>query len=243
MSRLVLMTLLLVGCVSDGDEGMLVVNNSAAATDSCSFSGSKDQPFLAHGQIFAGSPTGYLFSPLIESRVVMLEGDTDATQRTIVLTGANVTLSVQATTVQNGNTFTNPSITLTPAQAQFSTLFSASLPPAGTLNVGFELIPVQTLKAIETAAQAGAGSFTTEILASVTILGRLNGKQIDAVPFQFPVSVCNNCVVHDLGPCLGLMASTVRSGNACNPFQDGTVDCCESGANLVCPAVAVAPST
>jgi hypothetical protein len=54
------------------------------------------------------------------------------------------------------------------------------------------------------------------------------------------VTVCNNtqglCVVVDNGVCP--FTGTPRTGNACNIFQDGVVDCCRDATtnNLICPA-------
>lgn len=243
MSRLVLATLLLVGCADTGDEGMIILNNTAT-TDSCTLTGAKDQPFNPHGEIFAGAQRGYVFTPLIESRITTIEGDLDDAQRTIFMSGANVSLEVVATTVHDldSDAFTNPTVTLSGTQAQFSTLFSASLPPAGTANVAFELIPAQTMRAIEQAVNPSPSqTFRAEVLASVSVFGKLGGEDVDSPVFQFPVSVCTDCVVNDLGMCLDLEASP-RTGNACNQFQDGVIDCCEaSTGGLVCPAVAEEP--
>lgn len=240
MLRLASLTsvLVLFGCANSGDEGMIILNNTAVGAGACTLSGTKGQPFLPHGMINAYSPAGYLLTPLIESRVVLAEGDTDTTQRTIFLKGANVSLEVKAVSIEHpGGSFTSPSITLSGQQAQFSTLFSGSLPPSGTVNVAFDIVPVQTLRTILTASGAAeTDRMSAEVLATVTILGELGGDDVESLPFQYPVAVCNNCVVNDLGAC-PMMATNL--GNACNPFQDGTVDCCEDANGfLVCPSVA-----
>lgn len=237
MSRLVLVTLLLAGCVDGGDEGMTVISNSAS--DTCSFTGEKSQPFRAHGTIWTGSPSGYVFTPLIESRITPIEGGDDA-QRSIAITGANVGLEVKAATIESNGTFTSTTVSLTTEQSQFSQLFSAPLPPSGTVNVLFELIPRQTLVAIANAA--GTNNLEAEVLATVRVIGRFNGNDIQSAPFQFPVTVCTDCVVNNLGSCVDLTVTPRATGNACNPFQDGVIDCCESETRgLVCPAVAEEP--
>ena len=239
MHRLALVTLLLVGCADTGDEGLIILNNTAS-TESCSFTGAKDQAFNAHGIIWTGSDQGYLLTPLVQSRITLTEGETDETPRTIFMTGANVTLSVVATTVEDSDSgaFTNASVTLSGADAQFSKLFSGSLPPSGTANVGFEIIPVATLRTIFNAVNPGPPqSFHAEVLATVSIFGTLNGDDVESPRFQFPVTVCNNCVAANrTDPCTDF-TGTARTGNACNMFQDGVVDCCTNSKNqLVCPA-------
>jgi hypothetical protein len=226
--------LALAACADTGDEGMIVLNNTAVES-TCTLSGAPTQPFIAHGQIWAKSSEGYFLTPLIQSRVKSADS-VDDSQRTIFLTGANVSLEVKAVTIEHadGSFAAGPAVTL--AQPKFSSLFSGSLPPAGTVNVGFEVIPPQDLRQILTASGASAtDKMTAEVLATVNILGTLGGDPIQSAPFQFPVAVCNNCVVVDNGVCPMTIASP-RTGNACNVFQDGVVDCCHDAANnFVCP--------
>jgi hypothetical protein len=184
-----------------------------------------------------------VFTPLIESRITAIEGGDEA-QRSIAITGANVSLEVKAATIENNGTFTSTTVSLTKEQSQFSQLFSAPLPPSGSVNVLFELIPRQTLVAIGMAA--GTNILEAEILATVRVFGRFNDDDIESAPFQFPVTVCTDCVVSNVGPCTEFTGTPRNSGNACNAFQDGVIDCCESVLNpgqLRCPAVAEEPPT
>lgn len=237
MLRLLTLTavLALAACANTGDEGMIVLNNTAT-TDTCTLAGTASQPFTSHGQIWAKSPNGYFLTPLLQSRIVKTDS-TDVSQRTIFVTGANVTLEVKATSIEHADgSFSNPTVTIPAGQAQFSALFSASLPPEGTANVGFDVIPTQTLRQILTSSGAGAtDKMTAEVLATVTVLGTLNGDHVSASPFQYPISVCNNCVVVDNGTC-PMTISSPRKGDACNVYQDGIVDCCHDASNnLICP--------
>jgi hypothetical protein len=76
------------------------------------------------------------------------------------------------------------------------------------------------------------------VLANVEAFGDLQGTEIVADPYQYPVTICNDCVVNNLGACSALPVGTIaRTGNPCNPFQDGIVDCCEGTNGPVCPAV------
>ena len=119
MLRLTTLTavLALTACAETGDEGMIVLNNTAV-TDTCSLSGAPSQPFIAHGQIWAKSPNGYFLTPLIQSRVTSADS-VDDTQRTIFLSGANVSLEVKAVTIEkpDGSFVNGPAITL--QQPQF----------------------------------------------------------------------------------------------------------------------------
>lgn len=224
-------------CANQGDEGFIVLNNTAVTT-TCALTGDPAQPFIAHGEIYSKSPEGYVLTPLIQSRVQSSgagSGATvDPTTRTVYLKGANVSLELKAVSIERADgSFATPMTTYT---EKHSALFSAALPPSGSVNVAFELIPVQTLRAIEAATGAAATDrMRAEVLATVTIIGELNGDEQSAQPFTFPVTVCNDCVVHNAGTCP--IAGTPRVGNPCNTYQDGDVDCCtDADGALVCPA-------
>lgn len=238
--------LVLVGCANTGDEGMIVLNNTAV-TDSCSLSGAADQPFISHGEIFAFAPTGYFLTPLIQSRLTTEIGGSgsgsstvDPLQKTIFLKGADISLTLVATSVitagQYQVTQNNTSL------PKFSVLFSGSLPPDGTVNVGFEVIPPYVMQSIigMSGADLAASDVRAEVSAEVTIKGDVGGDSISASPFTFPISVCTDCVVQNLGACP--VTGTPATGNPCNPYQDGAIGCCtDASNNLVCPATVGAP--
>ncbi len=227
----------LVACVDSGDEGMYVLNNTAVG-DSCALSGSPDQPFISHGVIYFGSSLPYTLTPLIQSRILASETDTDQAQKTIQLRGADVTLTLKAMSVQAADgsiTSTQPETVL----GQFSTLFAGAVTPGGSVNVGVSIVPQTTLRAV--ADMSGAdlvnGAFTAEVLASIVIKGDINGSSIESTPYLYPVSVCSDCVISVVGACPLPAGTDVRPGNACNPYQDGIVDCCLDGEDLVCPGI------
>lgn len=230
-------TLAFAGCVADsGGEGFVILNNTAVTGDTCTLTGTAGQAFVSHGQIYSGSPAGYLLTPLIQSSITATTGQ--ELQRTIMFEGANVELSVEALTIQHADgSFAMPTPpALDGTTGKFRVLFSGSLPPGGTANVAFEIVPVATMQAIMTAAGAASGdSVSAEVRAVVKPYGTMGGSRVDGSPFTYPVTVCNDCVVVDHGACPYM--GTARPGNACNPFQDGPVDCCEDpSAGLICPA-------
>jgi hypothetical protein len=242
MHRLATLTavLALSACANQGDEGFSVLNNTAVV-DTCTLTGDPGQPFIPHGEIFVGSPQGYLLHPLVQSRVSASGAGSgaavDPSTRTIFLKAANIDLEIKAVTIEHADhTFANPAVTLPAAMAKQSALFSAALLPAASVNVSFEAIPVQVIRAIETAVNPAADDrWRAEVLATVTIIGDLNGDDMSAQPFTFPVTVCNDCVVNNLGTCP--TTAMPRTGNACNPYQDGIIDCCEDAEGfLTCPA-------
>jgi len=230
-----LMPLALVACVDTGDEGIYVVTNTAVTGGSCSLSGDPSQPQIGHGTINADSPIAYVMTPLIKSKILPVEG-VDNSQKTVQLRGADVTLTLKAVSIENppgSFTSTNPNTAL---GEPFSVLFSGALGPAASVNSFVDIIPPQQLRAI--GAMAGGGAINAEVLAEVVIKGDLNGDEIKSQPFFYPVTVCNDCVVNIVGACP--VTGMIRGGNACNPFQDGIVDCCtETSGAVSCPARAM----
>jgi hypothetical protein len=227
--------LLLLGCADQGDEGMTVINNTAVS-GACTLTGGADQPFKSHGTIYALSPNGYLLTPLIQSRVTLgTEVNADELQKTIFLRGADVSLTLKAVSIEtNGQyTVTQPETNV----GQFSVLFAGALPPSGSVNVGFEVITPAILRNIlsMSGVNLGTSDVNAEVLAEVTIRGDLGGNEVTSNPFQYPISVCTDCVVNVTGACPA--TGTPRTGDACNIFQDGVVDCCTApDGDLVCPA-------
>ncbi|CAN5140142.1 hypothetical protein BH11MYX1_BH11MYX1_03960 [soil metagenome] len=208
------------GCSNGGDEGMFVLNNSAPPAGTvCTFTGDKAQLFTSAGTISfdAGAAgTGYILAPLIESRITTTS-DAQIAQRTIRLEGANITATVQPSGVKQ----------------QYSVLFSGSVAPGGTTNVSFEALPAASITAL------GKADVNTQVVLSVQIYGMLGGSRIDAETFTYPVTIVaqGKGIVFDAGPCATDVA-VARTGNACNPYQDGVVDCCTSkSGDQVCPAV------
>ncbi len=227
----------LAGCVaSNGDQAMLILNNSALSIGAigCSFTGDINQPFISHGEISTLSPVPYLLTPLIQSRITAeMMGDTS--QRTITLQGADVTLTVASVSLMSPTGFSTPPAPDLGADGKFKSLFSGSILPDGTANVGMDLVPLTVLNTIAMLATTPDTHVHAEVVANITAYGTMGGDKVTSEPFQYPVTVCNDCVVVDIGACT---STTMKSmtGNACNVFQDGTVECCEVNGGLLCPA-------
>jgi hypothetical protein len=231
----------LAGCLaSNGDQGMLILNNSAVAAGAtgCTFSGDVSQPFVSHGIISTLSPVPYLMTPLIQSRIQpQMTGDTSI--RTITLQGADVTLTVASISLMSQTAgFSTPPAPDLGADGKFKSLFSGSIMPGGTANVGMDLIPLTVLNTIAMQAPTADTHVHAEVVANVTAYGTMGGDKVTSEPFQYPVTVCNDCVVVDLGLC-NTMTMTMLTGDPCNVFQDGTVACCEANGQLICPAVSM----
>jgi len=211
---------------SNGDEGIIITKNVAVSGDACTFTSSAGEAFLPHGTISTYATSGYKLIPQMQSRITALAGQED--QRTILVRGARVDIA-----------FADSSLDDLKADGltHFEALFSAPLPPNGGIIDGFfDLVPIGLIEAI--AARAGTTErYRTELIATIKVFGDMAGSEITSQDFQFPVTVCNDCVVNIVGACPLPLGSTVSAGNPCNPYQDGVIDCCQDAtAGLVCPA-------
>jgi hypothetical protein len=238
MVRLVLASLAfsLIGCIAAdgaGDEA-IYISKAVAPNDSCSFDSTEGEQYIGHGLITVFSPEPYLIFPQLKSRIITTVA-TEQEAKTIQIHGARVTLEFPDEAVGN---------LVAAENKKFQTLFSAPLAPnSGSItDAMFELIPDGALKSIAAGKTPGQ-EFETEVIAKLVVFGDLSGDEVTSQEFQFPVTVCANCV---LGNGVGgfpacPMATAPRAGNACNPYQDGVVDCCVDAANkLQCPGVVAA---
>lgn len=223
-----------VACTADTAGGtMFIVQNQVPDTSgeggggACAIPGDASGGFRQEGvfdiatvPLFDNPATsvggGYDFYPLVESRVEVLDNQSEA-QRTITVEGARVTL-------RNAGSST----VLDEYQLAFS---GAILPDGGSTAFIVSL--------------ANSGNFDVfdageVVVAEVTIFGDLGGSQTESDPFLYPIRVCDGCLFNDLGDCGGVaMDIDPATGGECNPFQDAPVDCCTSGitGRLLCPAV------
>lgn len=257
-SCLFVLVLAAAGCADTGDESFIIRNNLAVTGTSCMLNATTSADFQSRGQISTSSPTPYLLTPLIESRLTADPGQESL--RTVMLMGAKVDLAIGPITVEDATgvvfscaaeganaCFSESELSALAAAGttKFRSLFSAPLSPnKGLTSAAFDLVPTAALREIQRKAGtiAAGAHLHAQIVATAQVYGDLNGNEVEGVPFVYPVTACNDCVVNVVGTCAATSKTfKPRPGNACNPFQDGTVDCCSNGADLVCPAVGTGP--
>ncbi|HTR56102.1 MAG TPA: hypothetical protein VMJ10_35740 [Kofleriaceae bacterium] len=230
-----LLALVVVGaCSNGGDEPMIILGNTAQMTGAtaCMYTGDPSQPITASGTISVASQMGYQVAPLIQSRITSPMGE--ELTRTIEVQGATVELSIP-----NGST----SISLDSNEAAFQAFFAVAVPPQGTANVQFELIPETVIAKVAKLGALGdaMNPVSVEVVAEVTLFGEFGGSRVTGQTWQYPVTICNDCVVSLDGVAPSyfcpLTITTIRTGDPCNPYQDGAVDCCVDMASnmLECP--------
>ena len=252
MQRLVILLCLAGGCAADEYGSFVILSNQAPTDPSvCAFIADESALFITRGQLSMFSTSSYVLNPLFASRLKSEAGK--ELQRTVALHGARIDLTVgPIEVIENGQGSvididpTDPELGANVAGiTKFETLFSAALPPNGGLsNASFDLVPRRVVDAIIARAQPSATRVVhAQVVGAVEAFGDLQGSEIIGDPFQYPVTICNDCVVSDLGACAALDPGVVaRVGNPCNPFQDGIVDCCENATGgLTCPAMSTMP--
>jgi hypothetical protein len=230
--RRVLTLILFVGActANSGDESFIVRANLVPMDNACDFQADLIAPTLPRGIISTASRTAYLVNPLLESRIVAAEGKESL--RTIMVKGAHVNLTVGPTEIVDpGGAVTIDSTIKT---YQFDSLTSAALPPnSGLTFAQFDGVSLSAIADVK--AAAGANHVHAQATISAVMFGDFYGEELNSNAFVYPVTICNDCVIAtDPPPACPLMGQ-VRAGNPCNPFQDGTVDCCTGANGIVCP--------
>ncbi|MEZ4362856.1 MAG: hypothetical protein R3B48_21875 [Kofleriaceae bacterium] len=237
MTRSLLLPLLLVaGCADNtGDGSLRVIRNQVIEGESCVVSSTLTTTGRSGGAIEVTSPVDYVLTPVVQNFATSSGGKLTA-QRTAFLEGARIDLSFA-----KADLFTDAELAelTTAGLTKFASPFSAAVSPdGGSSGVGFSVVPAELLTRMR-AKLATVGS--TVVNVRLTVYGSMGGGDVESEPFFYPVTVCD----HNVAPCVigstftcGATGVDVRKGNACNPFQDGPVDCCTSAGTLYCPGMA-----
>jgi hypothetical protein len=219
------------GCVADGDGGILVLKNVHPATG-CSPNATGDEPAIGHGTLDLLLPSGYLFIAQLRSRITATTGQ--EAERTIITSGAKIDITFPGSELFSAADLADLKAS---GLTHVKQLFSADLAPNGGIaDIGFELIPAALAQRVAAKADL-TKPFRLETVATFTVEGNLAGQTVASQAFTFPVTLGNNLSVNVAGACpLPKDFGMPRTGYACNPAQDGMVDCCDRAGTLVCPA-------
>jgi hypothetical protein len=166
------------------------------------------------------------------------QNGTFTTERTVLTTGARVEV-VPGAGPDGMPILSAAELTaLGEINTRFTTLFTVDIAPDGGLvGAAFDVLPPATLEAIGT--KLTGPTELAQVRVDVTVFGEtISGTDVESDPFRYPITICNGCQQNDLGSCVGLVAEGIRTGGACNAFQDAAMDCCTtSGGAFTCPAV------
>jgi hypothetical protein len=111
-----------------------------------------------------------------------------------------------------------------------------SIAPNASQGLGFEVFDSLQINAVSGVVTGQP----VQIVASMVAFGDIDGNDIESPPFRFPITLCQGCLIADLGTCSSIpKGTTINNGGTCNVVQDANLDCCETDAgNVICPAVA-----
>ena len=167
--------------------------------------------------------SGYIAVPVVRNNLNTMINSVE--YNSIQLTGANVKLM----------NVDNTTLTLPNGQSSF---FYASaggrLDPAGTAAMFVEVLPAAAAKSLAGMIPAN-GLFT--VIAEVKPVGMRSSDQVVGGPIDFPIDLCNGCLVDVVGACP--LAKGTMLSLPCFPQQDDVTTCCtDPTQGLLCNASA-----
>lgn len=211
-------------CVADNADSGLIVLRAATPDSDCRFAPGGDT-FMTRGHIQSNAG-GYLIAPEVRNDLALIEGES-VSAKTILVNGARVEIEIIGDLFSDAEKAALAEEGLT----RFEAPFSGSVEPNGsTATLPFELVPIPLLRRIGARLPAATEEdpFPSVLLdAQLRIIGTRRGADVESNLFHFPVDVCEDCLVRDLGQCVDLPSGQeVSTGGACQPLQDGVLDCC-----------------
>ena len=220
------------GCVAGGSDGSIVVLKNVRAQAGCMVSDAETEDSISSGTLDLLVPSGYLFIAQIQSRITADPGL--ETQRTIITSGADIDIAFPGSQLFGAAELADLKAA---GLTHYKSPFTAVLPPNGGLtDAPLVLIPADLVTRIAARADL-TQPFRLAATATFKVVGDMSGLAVSSQAFSYAVTIGNGVSVNVAGACpLPMSFGTPRPGYACNPMQDGTVDCCGSGAAVTCPA-------
>ena len=178
-----------------------------------------------------GLQTAYFVFPLIENNLPGSTGGIDPNQ--IQLSGFTVDIG----TIGNVPGAIDSEL----STLKGSSLLHYQIPWSGGISSGggqlsaiVSAFPVElALDLLQTGGLTREPSLTVNL--TIQALGTTNsGTAMKSDPFNYPVSVCDGCLVENLMVC-PYSTTPANPGNPCNPAQDDPIDCCLDNGTLLCP--------
>lgn len=232
---------LVAGCAADDYAGGIFVRMAVAPASGCAVTAQPTEAGVSHGQLSSAFPSPYIVTAQMQSRISAAVGQ--ETQRTVILTGANVDLTFPGSTLFTAADLADMKTT---GITHFKSLFSAPLAPNEALtDASFELVAPalydQIYAKAPEARMLNGPPFALEVLATFTVVGTMAGNEVNSQPFQFPIGIANTNHIVELlvpGTCPLPLGTMAKTGNGCGLAQDAPITCCTdmTSGQLVCPA-------
>ncbi len=220
--------------------GQFEIVNNQVPTANCSVPVNDNvyqgQGILDAKLVRSGAGSAYFVFPLLKNNLSGASGG-GVDSNKIVLTSFAVDISLLTAP---------PEITslvdMLNADASLSALLHYQTPWSGSIaSGGGELSAIVAALPVELAGrmlgtQGLSIQPSTFVNLRVRSFGHTTTRDIESDPFDYPVAVCDGCLIANVQPC-PFLGTPLNTGNPCNVAQDYPVDCCTAGNELICPPV------
>jgi hypothetical protein len=220
--------------------GQFEIVNNQVPTANCSIpvndTAYQGQGILDAKLVRGGAESAYFVFPLLKNNLSGASGD-EVDSNKIVLTSFAVDISVLTAPSEIsslvGMLNADPSLS---AMLHYRTPWSGSIASGGgELSAAVAAFPVE-LASRMLGTQGLSVHPSTFVNLRIRSFGHTTTRDIESDPFDYPVAVCDGCLIANTQPC-PFSATPANMGNPCNVAQDYPVDCCTAGNELICPAV------
>jgi len=189
---------------------------------------------------------GYVLFPLLQNNLSPPQGQASDPNR-IALSGYDVhvtlapdaTLTGPITDLFNGLESGQPNGVPSPL-VEFSVPTSGSVASGGgNTSSAVDVVQAELARQMHTMWTL---SPSMPAYIYLTAIVRARGKtlqgSVESDAFNFPIRVCDGCLIANVDslPVCPVTQAPTNVGNTCNVAQDGFVDCCTFGDELVCPS-------
>jgi hypothetical protein len=121
------------------------------------------------------------------------------------------------------------------ALLHYSTPWSASVGSGGGLTATLvAAFPVELAARVKATGAVGISRTSMAVNLHVRAFGSTTTQDFESDPLDFPVYVCDGCLVANVLTC-PFPSAPANPGNPCNVSQDNFVDCCSLNGDLICP--------
>jgi hypothetical protein len=219
--------------------GQFEIVNNQVPTGNCSIP-VNDMIYQGQGTLDAklvrgGAGSAYFVFPLLKNNLSGASGnEVDSNKITLTSFAVDISVLTAPTEISSlvGMLNADPSLS---ALLHYKTPWSGSIASGGgELSAAVAAFPVE-LASRMLGTQGLSAQPSTFVNLRIRSFGHTTTRDIESDPFDYPVAVCNGCLIANIQPC---PFSAANMGNPCNVAQDYPVDCCTAGNELICPAVA-----
>ncbi|MDB4981170.1 MAG: hypothetical protein JWM82_1922 [Myxococcales bacterium] len=241
--------LLMLGCGQPPDQFIIIQNQ--VPSSGCVIPTTLGSDYRATGIIdvslvASDANVGYAIFPLLENNLPAPSGGQQGDPNRIALSSYQIDVGVMEDAPDSIKTmfgvFQTSGVNGSPDQKiRYSEPTSGSVASGGGMtSSGVNGINGDLARFIRNTGLLQQGAAPFHLSSTIRAVGRTVTRSVTSDPFQFPILVCDGCLIANavdrkVPVCPALSAP--NTGNFCNVAQDQLVDCCTTnGGQLVCPA-------